>query len=149
MVSMEELQSKFRALYNEVHRAVVGQDQVVEQTVAAILCNGHAYVEGYPGLAKTLLVKTLASIMDLRFSRIQGTPDLLPSDITGTYVIDESKGKKEFKFEPGPIFANIVLVDEINRATPKSHSAMLAAIVYRLVHLVANEGGRVRFPMAA
>ena len=133
MVSMEELQSKFRALYNEVHRAVVGQDQVVEQTVAAILCNGHAYVEGYPGLAKTLLVKTLASIMDLRFSRIQGTPDLLPSDITGTYVIDESKGKKEFKFEPGPIFANIVLVDEINRATPKSHSAMLEAMQERQV----------------
>lgn len=127
-MNIEEIQRRFKALYGEINRVVIGQDQVIEQTVAAILCNGHAFVEGYPGLAKTLLVKTLANIMDLRFSRIQGTPDLLPSDITGTYIIDESKGKKEFKFQPGPIFANIVLVDEVNRATPKSHSAMLEAM---------------------
>ena len=96
-MNVEEVQKKFKTLYNEVGRAVVGQDQVVEQAIIAILCNGHAYVEGYPGLAKTLLVKTLSEVLDLRCSRIQGTPDLLPSDIPGTYVIDESKGKKEFK----------------------------------------------------
>ncbi len=133
MVSMEEIQKRFKALYGEINRVVVGQDEVLEQMLAAILCNGHAYVEGYPGLAKTLLVKSLANIMDLKFSRIQGTPDLLPSDITGTYVIDESKGKKEFKFQPGPIFANIVLVDEVNRATPKTHSAVLEAMQERQV----------------
>ncbi len=128
MVSMEEIQKRFKTLFSEVDRAIVGQDDVVEQVVAALLCNGHVYVEGYPGLAKTMLVRTLANTMDLNFSRIQGTPDLLPSDITGTYVIDESKGKKEFKFQPGPIFANVVLVDEVNRATPKTHSAILEAM---------------------
>src|SRR3989338_3959793 len=133
MVSMEELQRKFKAVYAEIHRSVIGQDDVIEQMMTSILCNGHAYVEGYPGLAKTLLVKTVADIMDLRFSRIQGTPDLLPSDITGTYVIDESHGKKEFKFQPGPIFANVVLVDEVNRATAKTHSAILEAMQERQV----------------
>src|SRR3989344_9524572 len=117
MVNMEEVQKRFKSLFSEINRVVVGQDDVIEQVVAAMLCNGHVYVEGYPGLAKTTLVKALASMMELNFSRIQGTPDLLPSDITGTYVIDESKGRKEFKFQPGPIFANVVLVDEVNRAT--------------------------------
>jgi len=128
MVNMEEVQKRFKSLFSEINRVVVGQDDVIEQVVAAMLCNGHVYVEGYPGLAKTTLVKALASMMELNFSRIQGTPDLLPSDITGTYVIDESKGKKEFKFQPGPIFANVVLVDEVNRATPKTHSAILEAM---------------------
>src|SRR3990167_3917414 len=128
MVSMEEIQKKFKLINSEVGKVVIGQDKVVEQLLVALLCNGHAYLEGYPGLAKTLLVKTISNIMDLKFSRIQGTPDLLPSDITGTYVIDESKGKKEFKFQPGPVFANIVLVEEVNRATPKTHSAILEAI---------------------
>ena len=132
-MNIEEIQKRFKTLYAEIGRSVIGQEEVVEQVLAGILCNGHVYVEGYPGLAKTLLVKTLANILDLRFSRIQGTPDLLPSDITGTYIIDESKGKKEFKFQPGPIFSNIVLVDEINRATPKSHSAMLEAMHERQV----------------
>lgn len=128
MVSMDEIKRRFGVVFSEIDRVIVGQHDVVEQMVAALLCNGHAYVEGYPGLAKTMLVKTLANIMDLRFSRIQGTPDLLPSDITGTYIIDDSKGKREFKFQPGPIFANVVLVDEVNRATPKSHSAILEAM---------------------
>ncbi len=128
MVNMEELQKKFKTLYSEVEKVVVGQQEIIEQAIAAILCNGHVYVEGYPGLAKTTIVKTLANVMDLSFSRIQGTPDLLPSDITGNYIIDESKGKKEFKFQPGPIFANVVLVDEVNRATPKTHSAILEAM---------------------
>ncbi len=128
MVSMEEIQKKFKSVHAEVSKVIVGQDEVIEQAIAALLCNGHIYLEGYPGLAKTLLVKSLAQVLDLRYNRIQGTPDLLPSDITGTYVIDEKLGKKEFKFQQGPIFANIVLVDEVNRATPKTHSAILEAM---------------------
>ena len=128
MVNIEEIKKRFSIVFSEIDRVIVGQHEVVEQTVAALLCNGHVYLEGYPGLAKTMIIKTLSNIMDLRFSRIQGTPDLLPSDITGTYIIDESKGKKEFKFQPGPIFANIVLVDEVNRATPRTHSAILEAM---------------------
>lgn len=133
MVSMEDIQKRFKTTFSEIDRAIVGQNDVIEQVIVALLCNGHVYLEGYPGLAKTMLVKTLSNIMDLTFSRIQGTPDLLPSDITGTYVIDESKGKKEFKFQPGPIFANVVLVDEVNRATPKTHSAILEAMQERQV----------------
>lgn len=133
MVSMDEVKRRFSTVFSEIDRVIVGQHDVVEQFVAALLCNGHAVVEGYPGLAKTMMVKTLANIMDLRFSRIQGTPDLLPSDITGTYIIDDSRGKREFKFQPGPIFANVVLVDEVNRATPKSHSAILEAMQERQV----------------
>src|SRR3989344_8549089 len=106
MVSMHEVKKRFDDLFNEIGRSIVGQKAVVEQVIVAMLCNGHAYIEGYPGLAKTLMIKSIADAMDLNFSRIQGTPDLLPSDITGTYVIDESKGKKEFTFQPGPIFAN-------------------------------------------
>ena len=128
MVSIEEIQKKFKSVFSEINKVIVGQEEVIEHVIAALLCNGHAYIEGYPGLAKTTMIKTLANVMDLKFSRIQGTPDLLPSDITGTYVIDESKGKKEFKFQHGPIFANIVLVDEVNRATPKTHSAILEAM---------------------
>jgi len=128
MVSMDEIQKKFKIAFSEIDKVMVGQQGVAEQTMAALLCNGHVYIEGYPGLAKTTLIKTLANIMDLKFSRIQGTPDLLPSDITGTYIIDDSKGKKEFKFQPGPVFANVVLVDEVNRATPKTHSAILEAM---------------------
>ena len=125
---MDEIKRRFSVVFSEVNKVMIGQQDVVDQIVIALLCNGHAYVEGYPGLAKTTLVKTIANIMDLRFSRIQGTPDLLPSDITGTYVIDDSKGKNEFKFQPGPIFANVILVDEVNRATPKTHSAILEAM---------------------
>ncbi len=128
MVSVEEIHKRFKLVTTEVAKVVIGQEDVIEQIQIAVLCNGHALLEGYPGLAKTLLVKTVSNILDLRFSRIQGTPDLLPSDITGTYIIDESKGKKEFKFQPGPIFANVVLVDEVNRATPKTHSAILEAM---------------------
>src|SRR3989344_2000361 len=119
MVNMEEIQKKFKVVESEVGKIIVGQNEVVEQVIVALLCNGHVYLEGYPGLAKTLLVKSLSQVLDLDFNRIQGTPDLLPSDITGTYVIDESRGKKEFKFQKGPIFSNIVLADEVNRATPK------------------------------
>ena len=118
----------FSELFEEVRKVVVGQDRVIEQIMVAVLSDGNALLEGYPGLAKTLTVRTLAKVMDLRFSRIQHTPDLMPSDITGTYVIEEHDGHREFKFHPGPIFANIVLGDEINRATPKTQSALLEAM---------------------
>ena len=118
----------FDDIFEEVGKVIVGQEEMVTQLLSAILADGNALLEGYPGLAKTLTVRTLAKVMDLRFSRIQNTPDLMPSDITGTYVLEENNGKREFKFHPGPIFANIVLADEINRATPKTQSALLEAM---------------------
>ena len=118
----------FSEMFEEIRKVVIGQDRVVEQLTVALLSDGNALLEGYPGLAKTLTVRTLAKLMDLRFSRIQHTPDLMPSDITGTYVIEENDGKRDFKFYPGPVFANIVLADEINRATPKTQSALLEAM---------------------
>ena len=118
----------FSEMFEEMRKVVIGQDKIVEQIAVALLSDGNALLEGYPGLAKTLTVRSLAKLMDLRFSRIQHTPDLMPSDITGTYVIEEKDGKRDFKFYPGPIFANIVLADEINRATPKTQSALLEAM---------------------
>jgi len=118
----------FDAVIKEIHKIVVGQEELIEQVMIALLCNGNALLEGYPGLAKTLTINALAKTMSMKFSRIQNTPDLMPSDITGTYIISEEKGRREFKFQPGPIFANIVLADEINRATPKSQSAFLEAM---------------------
>jgi len=118
----------FEDIFVEVNKVIVGQEEMVTQILSAVLANGNALLEGYPGLAKTLTVRTIARIMDLRFSRIQNTPDLMPSDITGTYVLEEQNGKREFKFHPGPIFANVVLADEINRATPKTQSALLEAM---------------------
>ena len=128
MVSMTEAQKRFETLYHELGKIIVGQKDVIEQFLVAVLTNSHALVEGNPGLAKTTLIKALSDTLDLSFSRIQGTPDLLPSDVIGTYIIDESKGKREFKFQPGPVFANVVLVDEINRAAPKTQSALLEAM---------------------
>ncbi|GEM_PF-2105858 len=142
MVSMSDIQKHVRALKEEIGHVIVGQDSVIEQLLVSLLCNSHALLEGYPGVAKTLMVRSLAETLDLRFSRIQGTPDLLPSDITGTYIIDDSKGKREFKFQPGPIFANIVLMDEINRAAPKTQSAMLEAMQEKQVTI-----GNSTFPL--
>ena len=118
----------FTALFNEVGKVIVGQHETVEQIIIAILSDGHALVESNPGLGKTLAISTIAKAMDLHFSRIQCTPDLMPADITGTQIIEEIDGRKEFKFEAGPIFANIVLADEINRASPKTQSALLEAM---------------------
>ncbi|MGP8319678.1 MAG: AAA family ATPase [Methanosarcinaceae archaeon] len=118
----------FTALFDEIGKVIVGQQEVVEQIIIAILSDGHALVESNPGLGKTLTISTIAKTMDLRFSRIQCTPDLMPADITGTYIIEEIGGIKEFKFEAGPVFANIVLADEINRASPKTQSALLEAM---------------------
>lgn len=118
----------FATLFNEIGKVVVGQKASVEQIIIAVLCNGHALVESNPGLGKTLTISTISKALDLNFSRIQCTPDLMPADITGTQIIEERDGHKEFKFEPGPIFANIVLADEINRASPKTQSALLEAM---------------------
>tara|TARA_Y100000310_G_scaffold68197_1_gene63500 strand:+ start:12214 stop:13149 length:936 start_codon:yes stop_codon:yes gene_type:complete len=125
---MKNYKSIFDELNKGINKVIVGQDEAVEQIVSAILCDSNALLEGYPGLAKTLLIRTLAQLMDLKFNRIQNTPDLMPSDITGTYIIEETAGKRGFKFQPGPVFANIVLADEINRATPKTQSALLEAM---------------------
>ena len=115
-------------LKKEIARVIVGQDAVVEQMLAALLCRGHALVVGVPGLAKTLLVSTIGQVLGLSFRRIQFTPDLMPADIVGTNVIVEDHAGKRFEFQRGPIFANIVLADEINRATPKTQSALLEAM---------------------
>ncbi len=118
----------FKELLDEIGKVIVGQHEAIEQMMIAILCNSHALVESNPGLAKTLTISTISKALDLKFNRIQCTPDLMPSDITGTYIIEDVGGKKQYRFEPGPIFANIVLADEINRASPKTQSAMLESM---------------------
>ncbi len=125
---MQAYKKTFEDLKSEMSKVIVGQEETIEQVLVALLCDSHALLEGYPGLAKTMMVRTIARLMDLKFSRVQNTPDLMPSDIIGTYVIEETGGKREFRFHPGPIFANIVLADEINRATPKTQSALLEAM---------------------
>jgi len=124
----------YTKIKDEVGKVIIGQDQVLEHAMVAILTDSHALLEGLPGLGKTLLIKTLSRIMDLSFKRIQCTPDLMPSDITGTYlIVEDEEGNKSFSFEKGPVFANIVLADEINRATPKAQSALLEAMQERQV----------------
>jgi len=128
IAEFEKLKRKFDDIFEEMSKVIVGQRDVIEQILIAILCDSNALLESYPGLGKTLTIKTLSDVLDLNFSRIQNTPDLMPTDITGTYMIEEHGGKKSFKFQKGPIFANIVLADEINRATPKTQSALLEAM---------------------
>ncbi|MCD4844478.1 MAG: MoxR family ATPase [Methanosarcinales archaeon] len=118
----------FKSVYNEISKVIVGQSEAITQIIIAMLCDGHALIESNPGLGKTLTVSTLSRILDLKFNRIQCTPDLMPSDITGTYVVEEKGGSKEFRFEPGPVFTNILLADEINRASPKTQSALLESM---------------------
>ncbi len=117
-------------LLREIRKAIIGQDEVVEQVLISLFVGGHSIITGVPGLAKTLLVKTISSVLDLSFKRIQFTPDLMPADITGTEVIEEdrSTGKRVLQFIKGPIFANIILADEINRTPPKTQSALLEAM---------------------
>jgi MoxR-like ATPase len=124
------LNTKFRELKTEVAKVIVGQDAIVDQIIIAILSRGHCLLVGVPGLAKTLLVKTLADVLELKFSRIQFTPDLMPSDIVGTEILEDNRttGSKNFKFIHGPVFANMVLADEINRTPPKTQSALLEAM---------------------
>jgi MoxR-like ATPase len=112
----------------ELRKVIVGQDEVVEQVLIALFTGGHCLITGVPGLAKTLLIKTLADVLDLEFKRIQFTPDLMPSDITGTEILDEDQGSRRLKFVKGPIFAQIILADEINRTPPKTQAALLEAM---------------------
>jgi len=130
----------FEKVVKSMSNTIIGQDEVIEDILIAIITGNHALLEGYPGLGKTMMIRALAQTLDLRFSRIQCTPDLMPSDITGTYVIEEEPktGKKTFKFQEGPVFANIVLADEINRATPKTQSALLEAMQEKQVTVGNN-----------
>jgi MoxR-like ATPase len=116
-------------LEREVHKVIVGHDEIVDQVLVALFAGGHVLLEGVPGLGKTLLVRTLAGCLDLSFSRIQFTPDLMPADIIGTNIIvEDAEGRRHFRFERGPVFAHILLADEVNRATPKTQSALLEAM---------------------
>jgi len=125
-----ELTSAYKSIKGEIGKVIIGQDAIIEQLLVSLLARGHCLLIGVPGLAKTLLIKTLADVLDLKFSRIQFTPDLMPSDISGTEIIEEnvSTGQKDFKFVKGPIFGNIILADEINRTPPKTQAALLEAM---------------------
>ncbi len=127
---VEKLHQRKNDIYNEIGKVIIGQNSIIEHLFIALLCQGHILLEGVPGLAKTLLIKTLADVLELKFNRIQFTPDLMPSDITGTEIIeqDSEQGKRVFKFFRGPVFANIILADEINRTPPKTQSALLEAM---------------------
>ncbi len=127
---VEKLRKAYAAMKDEIRKVIVGQDHVVDELFMALFCRGHCLLIGVPGLAKTLLISTLSRVLSLSFNRIQFTPDLMPSDITGTEVIQEDKntGKREFKFMAGPVFANVILADEINRTPPKTQAALLEAM---------------------
>jgi MoxR-like ATPase len=126
--AVEKLNKARETILGQVRKVIVGQDDVVEHLLTALFANGHVLLVGVPGLAKTLLIRTIARVLDLQFSRIQFTPDLMPSDITGTEVLEERDGKRVFRFIKGPVFANIVLADEINRTPPKTQAALLQAM---------------------
>lgn len=128
--AIDSLASKYQDLRNEIAKVIVGQDEVVKAVLISLFSNGHSLLVGVPGLAKTLLVSTISEVLDLEFKRIQFTPDLMPSDITGTEILDEGR---HFKFNRGPIFANIILADEINRTPPKTQAALLEAMQERSV----------------
>ena len=127
-ITPERFSELATAIESEVGRFIVGQGLLVRQTLISLLAGSHALLEGVPGLGKTMLVRTLSEVLELNFSRIQFTPDLMPADIVGTNIIVEEGGERRFRFQPGPIFSNLVLADEINRATPKTQSALLEAM---------------------
>lgn len=139
---LKEIIEKVKACEAEIGKAIIGQKAVIRQVILAMLTNGNVLLEGVPGLGKTQLVKTIARVFDIQFSRIQFTPDLMPADVTGTNLIVKENGQNVFKFEPGPVFANIVLADEINRATPKTQSALLEAMQEKTVTV-----GKKTYPM--
>ena len=124
----EQFQQMFKRLEAEVQKVIVGHDDLIRKILIAFFAGGHVLLEGVPGLGKTLLVKSLSRVLGMSFKRIQFTPDLMPSDIVGTEVLSENSGRREFQFKRGPIFAHVVLADEINRATPKTQSAVLEAM---------------------
>jgi len=127
---LQSLKNAKEQVLSELHKVIIGQDEVIEQILIALFSNGHCLIEGVPGLAKTLMISSLSKILDLKFQRIQFTPDLMPSDITGTEILVENKesGQREFKFLHGPVFSNFILADEINRTPPKTQSALLQAM---------------------
>ncbi|MEO8272104.1 MAG: AAA family ATPase, partial [Aureliella sp.] len=137
---MRKLSESLQSIRVELAKIIVGQEDVIEQLLIALLAGGHCLLVGVPGLAKTLMISSLAKSIALDFQRIQFTPDLMPADITGTEVIqeDRSSGQREFRFIPGPIFANVILADEINRTPPKTQAALLEAMQEKQV----TAGGR-------
>ncbi|MBI5726522.1 MAG: MoxR family ATPase, partial [Ignavibacteriales bacterium] len=135
IATAERFTSSVKQLKSEIAKVIVGQEDIIHQLLISLLSRGHCLLVGVPGLAKTLLIKTLADVTDLSFKRIQFTPDLMPSDITGTELIDEDpvSKRREFRFVPGPVFANVILADEINRTPPKTQSALLEAMQEHMV----------------
>jgi MoxR-like ATPase len=127
-ISVDQFRQHAEKIESEVGRVIVGQAEVVRHVLVSILAGGHVLLEGVPGLGKTMLIRTLGQALDLKFSRIQFTPDMMPADIIGTEILTDRDGKREFSFRQGPLFANLVLADEINRATPKTQSALLEAM---------------------
>ena len=137
-ISPEQFREAAAKIEAEVGKYIVGQQDVVRHTLVCLIAGGHVLLEGVPGLGKTMLVRTLARVLDLKFARIQFTPDLMPADIVGTDILEEAEdGRREFRFQPGPVFTNLLLADEVNRATPKTQSALLEAMQERTV-TVAN-----------
>ncbi|MGH9023128.1 MAG: AAA family ATPase [Acidimicrobiia bacterium] len=138
-LSPEDYASTTQAIEEQVGRVIVGQRELVRQVMVCLVCEGHALLEGVPGLGKTMLLRTLSDALDLGFNRLQFTPDLMPADILGTQVLEEDEaGRRQFRFRSGPVFANLVLADEINRATPKTQSALLEAMQERAVTIAGE-----------
>jgi MoxR-like ATPase len=138
----EAFAERARAIEHEVGKVIVGQQELVRQTLVGLLANSHVLLEGVPGLGKTMLIRTIGDVIDCTFNRIQFTPDLMPADITGTNILVEEAGSRVFRFQPGPVFANLVLADEINRATPKTQSSLLEAMQEHQVTVA-----RTRYPL--
>ena len=136
---VDNISEKVRSIKSEIAKVIIGQEEIIDQLLIALISKGHCLLVGVPGLAKTLLIRTLAEVIDLKFSRIQFTPDLMPSDITGTEILEENQitKKREFRFISGPVFANVILADEINRTPPKTQAALLEAMQE---HKVTNAG---------
>ena len=130
VLAIDNFHGKFQSLKNEISKSIIGQHEVVHQTLVSLFCGGHCLLIGVPGLAKTKLVSTISQVLDLSFKRIQFTPDLMPSDIVGTEILDKDKN---FVFSPGPMFANMILADEINRTPPKTQSALLEAMQEKMI----------------
>ncbi len=145
MSEIELFQQKIRECEQEIGKGIIGQKEIVRQVMLALLSGGNVLLEGMPGLGKTMLVRTIGQVFLLSFKRIQFTPDLMPSDVTGTNIMVKEDGRSSFRFERGPVFANLVLADEINRATPKTQSALLEAMQEHTV-TVGNESYRLEEP---
>ena len=143
---VQQFKENFNRVETEIHKRIVGQDEVIEGVLLCLFANGHVLLEGVPGLGKTQLVHTLGEALSLSFNRIQFTPDIMPSDITGTMLlVEDAQGRKQFEFQPGPIFAQLILADEINRATPRTQSALLEAMQERTVS-VARTSHKLKEP---